>query len=108
MAEDGNKEKESSEPIQPELTSSWGKILISGLTEESKKELTKKYLPPDNCKEFYPPKINPEVNLVLSENTIKRDERLAQLQGQIDAATSAVALIITNMIKEGGELAWST
>lgn len=103
MGDGEDKEKEFSESIQPELTSSWGKILNSGLSDEVRKDLAKKYLPPDNCKELYPPKINPEVKIALSENTIKRDERLVQLQGQVGAATSAVALLITNMVKEGGE-----
>ncbi|XP_050310840.1 uncharacterized protein LOC126746578 [Anthonomus grandis grandis] len=101
LGEDDNTEKSFSDPIQPELASRWIKILHSGLSEEAKKELVKKYLPPENCSELNPPKMNIEVIKAVPENTIRRDTRLSNLQGQVGAATSAVAWLITDMLKQG-------
>lgn len=101
MGDDGEEEKSYSAPIQPELASRWKKILQSGLSDEAKKELIKKYLPPENCIELNPPKINLEVEKAVPENTIRRDKRLSQLQSQVGAATSAVAWLITDILQKG-------
>lgn len=104
LGEDDKEVKSLSDPIQPELAARWIKILQSGLSEESRKELIKKYLPPENCTELIPPKINLAVKKAVPENTIRRDARLSQLQCQIGAASSAVAGLITDMLKEREEV----
>nr|CAI5821341.1 unnamed protein product [Callosobruchus analis] len=49
-------------PIQPELAACWTRILSSGLGVETRENINKKYLPPENCQELsLPPLSNPEV-----------------------------------------------
>nr|CAI5852324.1 unnamed protein product [Callosobruchus analis] len=66
----------------------WTRIRRSGLAIETKENMIKKYLPPENCQELSPPPlINPEVKRASPENSVRRDARIAQLQQQIGAAT---------------------
>nr|CAI5861485.1 unnamed protein product [Callosobruchus analis] len=41
-----------SAPIQPELAAYWTRTLSSGLAVETKENIIKKYLPPENCQEL--------------------------------------------------------
>nr|CAI5825252.1 unnamed protein product [Callosobruchus analis] len=75
-------EKCFSEPILEELVPRYSKVLLSGLKEEARVELVKKYLPPENLKAIVPPKMNPEVKVAIQDNTLKRDNRLSALQEQ--------------------------
>nr|CAI5838333.1 unnamed protein product [Callosobruchus analis] len=75
-----------SAPIQPELAACWTRILSSGLAVETKENIIRKYLPPENCQELSPPPsplINPELKRASPENSVCRDARIAQLQQQI-------------------------
>ncbi|VEN34578.1 unnamed protein product [Callosobruchus maculatus] len=99
---EGDTKQMFSPSIQPELAACWTKILISGLATETKENLIKKYLPPENCQELSAPLINPEVKRASPENSVRRDARIAQIQQQVGAATSAVSLLITEMLKKEG------
>ncbi|CAH2012914.1 unnamed protein product [Acanthoscelides obtectus] len=99
---EGDSEKIFSAAIQPELAACWSKILTTGLSAETKETLIKKYLPPENCQELQPPLINPEVKRASPVNAVRRDERIARLQQQVRAATSAISLLIAEMLKKEG------
>nr|CAI5836119.1 unnamed protein product [Callosobruchus analis] len=60
----------------------WTRILSSGLAVETKENIIKKYLPPENCQELSPPLINPKVKRASPENSVRRDARIAQVQQQ--------------------------
>nr|CAI5865048.1 unnamed protein product [Callosobruchus analis] len=89
-----------SAPIQPELAACWTRILSSGLAVGTKENIIKKYLPPENCQELNPPLINPEGKRASPENSVRRDARIAQLQQQIGSATSAISILITDIVKK--------
>nr|CAI5836120.1 unnamed protein product [Callosobruchus analis] len=80
----------------------WTRILSSGLAVETKENIIKKYLPPENCQELSPPLINPKVKRASPENSVRRDARIAQVQQQLGAATSAISILITDMLKKEG------
>nr|CAI5825306.1 unnamed protein product [Callosobruchus analis] len=80
----------------------WTRILSPGLAVETKENIIKKYLPPENCQELSPPLINPEAKKASPENFVRRDARIAQLQQQIGAATTAISILITDMLKKEG------
>ncbi|VEN61797.1 unnamed protein product [Callosobruchus maculatus] len=96
-------EKCFSEPILEELVPRYEKVLLSGLKEEARVDLIKKYLPPENMKAIVPPKLNPEVKVAIQENTLKRDNRLSTLQEQIAAVISALVQFTSDLAKKGGE-----
>ncbi|VEN57182.1 unnamed protein product [Callosobruchus maculatus] len=79
---EGDTKQMFSPSIQPELAACWTKILISGLATETKENLIKTYLPPENCQELSAPLINPEVKRASPENSVRRDARIAQIQQQ--------------------------
>lgn len=54
-------------PIHPNVIFRWTNILTSGLDQESREELTAKYLTPENCLYLNPPSINPGVKVAISE-----------------------------------------
>lgn len=99
LEEDEKEEKYFSDPIQPEMASSWTKILQSGLSAESMSDMIKKYLPPENCAALDPPKINMKVWKALPENTIRRDLRLSNLQSQMGAATSELGFLFNAKLR---------
>nr|CAI5835700.1 unnamed protein product [Callosobruchus analis] len=78
-----------SAPIQPELAVCWTRILSSGLAVETKENIIKKHLPTENCQELSPPLWS-----------IRKSR--GQLQKQIGAATSAIPILITHMLKKEG------
>ncbi|XP_031344366.1 uncharacterized protein LOC116171583 isoform X2 [Photinus pyralis] len=101
LGEDDILEKGFSDSIHPDLASRWTRLLKLGLSEDIKTNLIKKYLPPKNCPDLLPPKINPEVKVAVQDGTFRRDIRLSQLQSQLSAAISGVGCVVTNLIKEG-------
>ncbi|VEN38972.1 unnamed protein product [Callosobruchus maculatus] len=96
-------EKCFSEPILEELVPRYEKVLLSGLKEEARVDLIKKYLPLENIKAIVPPKLNPELKVAIQENTLKRDNRLSTLQEQIAAVISALVEFTSDLAKKGGE-----
>lgn len=103
LGEDEVQEKSFSEPIHEELVPRYEKILLNGLKEETKTDLLKKYLPPDNFRAIVPPMLNPEVKVAIQENTLKRDARLSKLQEQVAAVISALAQFTSDLAKKGME-----
>ncbi|CAH2001712.1 unnamed protein product [Acanthoscelides obtectus] len=103
LGEDEIQERVFSEPILEELVPRYTKVLLGGLKEEVKTDLIKKYLPPENFKVIVPPVINPEVKVAVQENTLKRDARLSNLQGQVAAVISILIKFTSKLAKESGE-----
>ncbi|XP_031350598.1 uncharacterized protein LOC116176254 [Photinus pyralis] len=104
MGDDRIEEKTLSKPIQPVIAERWTNILTNGLTEEVKKALIDKHLPPENLQALLAPKLNPEIKAAIPEGALRRDARLQLWQKQIGAATSAVASGLSSMLKEGADV----
>ncbi|XP_050312154.1 uncharacterized protein LOC126747509 [Anthonomus grandis grandis] len=102
LVKDGARKKEFSAPIHNDIASHWSNILTNGWDTSNKLDIMEKYLPPENCKDLEPPKINPEVKAAISEPVLKRDERLVQFQQQAGAALVLVGSVLSNMVKEEG------
>lgn len=102
LGDDNTVRKLVGDPIHPTVASHWAKILTSGLDQDSRDELTTKYLTPENCTYLNPPSVNPEVKVAISESVSRRDARLSQLQQQLGASLSAIGVALTDMLKEEG------
>jgi hypothetical protein len=92
-----------SPPIQKDLSAIWAGIINKGLGEEERQELVRKFPHPENCISLAPPKLNPLVISASSDQVIRRDKRLFDIQAQISAAISAVGLSVTSLLKRKGE-----
>nr|CAH7752371.1 unnamed protein product [Callosobruchus chinensis] len=103
LGEDEIPEKCFSGPILEELVPRYEKVLLGGMKDETRVELIKKYLPPENMKAIVPPKINPEVKVAVQENAIQRDNRLSKTQEQLAAVISALVQFTSDLAKKGGE-----
>lgn len=91
-----------SPPIQKDLSEIWAGILNTGLGDEERQELLRKFPHPENCRSLAPPKLNPLVISASSESVVRRDKRLCDMQAQISAAISAIGLAVTTLLKRGG------
>lgn len=70
--------------------------------DDKRKALIDKYPAPENLAILSPPFLNPEVKNAINNPVLKRDERLALLQKQIDAALTAIGLAVTSLLQEEG------
>ena len=78
--------------IHADFVVRWEDIIKQGLPTDSKKELIKKYPPPENCTLIDPPKLNQEIKIASKdkEGVIKRDSRIVVKQEKITACLAAV------------------
>ncbi|CAH2086589.1 unnamed protein product [Euphydryas editha] len=90
-------------PIHKELALRWTNAIKNGLLKEKKKEIMKKYLPPENCKTIDAPKLNLEAQAAVSEAAVKRDKAIASKQSQIGSALTALAMAFEQLSKNGKE-----
>ncbi|KAJ8954121.1 hypothetical protein NQ314_007150, partial [Rhamnusium bicolor] len=86
--------KKVGEQIHQNVAEIWNNILQSGLPLEIRSELINKYPPFANCILMEAPKLNVEVKRSVSEATIARDSRVANVQSRICAGMSALGGVL--------------
>ncbi|KAL0822434.1 hypothetical protein ABMA28_004504 [Loxostege sticticalis] len=86
-------------PINPELANRLSYIATSGLKKEERKEITNKYLVPENCLAITAPELNPEIKAALSEGLMKRDKALESRQKSIATVISCLSMADHEMLK---------
>ncbi|CAG9762733.1 unnamed protein product [Ceutorhynchus assimilis] len=87
------------EPLHDILASQYEGLIKSGLVEEDRNDLLKKYLLPENCKYLEPPKCNTQIYSALNESGRKRDDKLRVTQTQIGIALAASAKVLSKLLK---------
>lgn len=87
-------------PIHKDVAARWLDIIKKGLNKESKEQLAKDYLIPENCELLIPPILNPEAKAALTEPSIKRDASLMIRQKQLGNALAALAPAIEIIISK--------
>jgi hypothetical protein len=90
-------------PIHSAIKPRWMDILSSGLSDDIKAELVKKYVLPANLPILKPPLLNPEVKAALPSQGLRRDERLMLKQGQLSACIAGLGRALTLVLSEEGE-----
>ncbi|KAJ8926660.1 hypothetical protein NQ314_020963 [Rhamnusium bicolor] len=78
------------EPIQKDIASQWGAVVVTGLNQEIRDNIIKKYPYPQNLTMVQPPKLNPEIKAAVTETSINRDRRLEKVQAQMGTSLSAL------------------
>lgn len=95
LGDDPSVIKEYSKDIQADLAVRLQHVAIQGLTNEIKKQLQEKYLPPANCPLIDAPMLNPEIKAALTEPVIKRDKSIELKQKQLSSAISSIGEALT-------------
>ena len=90
-----------SSAIQSEVALRWQDILNQGLPNEDKLQLIKKYPPPENCKLCDPPKLNPEMKIIIPEPVFNRDTRILLKQSKLTSGLAAMGKAMTLVLKQG-------
>lgn len=92
-------EKTYADDIHPEIIKRIEHILASGVDKETRDKLCKKYLIPKNLMLLDAPKLNMELESLLSDPIKERDKRVEDRQQQLGIALSAVLSVLDNLIK---------
>lgn len=74
-------------------------ISVNGLDNNSRKEILKKYLVPNNCTLIGAPLLNAEIKAALPEPTWRRDKGIEARQKQLAVAISCLSGIISTHIR---------
>nr|XP_026486006.1 uncharacterized protein LOC113393374 [Vanessa tameamea] len=84
--------------INKDVASRFTHIATSGLTRETRKDLLKKYLVPENCKNIAAPQLYAEMKGALTDQVVKRDRAIESRQKQMAAAISSLGKIISDQL----------
>jgi len=90
--------------IHPEVATRWEHIIRKGLDLQSSADIITKYPPAGNCKPLKVPKLNAEIDLLLSDSLRKRDECYANLQLQLTSGISAFGQVLSSAVSNNGNL----
>nr|CAH7752433.1 unnamed protein product [Callosobruchus chinensis] len=90
--------------ISENIAVRWNSYLSTGLDKETKIKLMEKYKIPQNCKIVGGPKLNDEVEAMLTPLELKKDNFLLELQNLIGKGLVAIEKVLSNLIeKKRGE-----
>lgn len=95
---DPTKTKLFGKHVQNDVAVRFEHIATTGLTKDDRKELTDKYLLPENCKLVGAPALNPEIKAALSEMVVKRDKVIETKQSILASAISSLGQAITLLL----------
>lgn len=76
--------------IHETLTKFWPTILKKGVTKDTKDDLLKKHLIPNNCRLLQAPQLNAEISAAISDMGRNRDKKLMHHQQQLGAGITAI------------------
>ncbi|XP_063991143.1 uncharacterized protein LOC135169777 [Diachasmimorpha longicaudata] len=92
------------QPIPNSITLRLSDILKKGLPKGERENLLKDNAPPKNCVIIDPPKLNEEIKKLLSEASMKSDERIVEKQRKITVSLALLLSAITEIIKQNRKL----
>ncbi|CAK1582599.1 unnamed protein product [Parnassius mnemosyne] len=83
-------EQKYGENIHQDLAHRWLPLLRKGLTKETRQNLLKAYLIPENCKLLRAPTLNPEIAAALTDAARNRDKKIEVDQQKLGLGITAV------------------
>nr|XP_049706303.1 uncharacterized protein LOC110375827 [Helicoverpa armigera] len=86
--------------IQPDLAIRLQHVATSGLSKETRKELTDRYLLPGNCTLVDAPALNPEIKAAIPEAVFKRDKAIELKQKQLSSVASCLGEAISTLMSQ--------
>lgn len=87
-------------PINEEIAKRWGRVLVEGLTKETRDAIIKKTLIPENFDISKAPKLNLEISTVLSDNMKNRDKLFEKSQNQLGLGLAGLSNLASSLITE--------
>ncbi|XP_045494171.1 uncharacterized protein LOC123693215 [Colias croceus] len=84
--------------IHKDVASRFAHIATTGLDKDTRKELSNKYLIPENCTSIAAPQLNPEIKGVLFDQVIKRDKAIEGRQKLMAVGITALGKIISTQL----------
>lgn len=84
--------------IHKDVACRWSDILVNGLKDEIKKEISQRYETPENLKLIQPPVMNLEIKAACNENVLKRDNILVDKQKLLATAITGVANTVSMLL----------
>lgn len=100
LGDEPAKEDTFSSSIHNDIAVRWSEILLSGLKDDTSKDILRSYDIPENLKLALPPLLNPEIKAAVNESFIKRDDILADKQKYLACVISCLASLMSNMLHE--------
>ncbi|KAG5874277.1 hypothetical protein JTB14_021094 [Gonioctena quinquepunctata] len=80
------------------LTPRWSNYLTNGIDKEVRVELSSRWQIPENFQTLPAPKVNPEMDAILSSLDKKKDTVLAGLQDKLGTGLAAVGTVLKKML----------
>lgn len=90
---------EFGEKIHENLAQLWLPLLEKGIPKDTKDQLIKQYLVPDNCRLLQAPKLNAEISAAIPEMARNRDKKLAVWQQQLGIGVAAINRGMDSLLK---------
>lgn len=98
LGDDPTAKVEYGASVHREIASRFEHFAVTGLDKEVRKELTDKYLVPDNCVRTGAPILNDEIRAALPDTIVRRDKIFQAKQKQLATVISCVASTITEQL----------
>lgn len=99
LGEEGAEKEELSDPLQSEIALRWARILQNGLGKEAREEILKRYPTPKNFAQCVAPKLNPEIKIIMSETSLKRDSRIVYRQNLTGKLITCLGKSLSKILK---------
>ncbi|KAG5899175.1 hypothetical protein JTB14_029007 [Gonioctena quinquepunctata] len=85
-------------PLNEGLVTRWSNYLTNGIDKEIRVELSSRWQIPENCQTLSAPKVNPEMDAILSSLDKKKDSVLAGLQDKLGTGLAAIGSVLNKML----------
>lgn len=99
LGDDPNDERTYGPDVSEDLALRWNKYLSEGLDKETRTKLFEIWNAPSNCTMLQGPKLNPEVQTMLSPTEAKKETFLMELQNNLGKGLSALGAVITKLLE---------
>lgn len=98
LGDEPTKEETFGPCVQKDVASRWSDILVNGLKDDIKKDISQCYQIPENLKLIQPPVMNLEIKAACNENVLKRDSILVDKQKLLATAITGVAKTVSSLL----------
>ncbi|XP_060800410.1 uncharacterized protein LOC132901800 [Amyelois transitella] len=90
LGSDPTKQTNFGENLHKDIMPRWKHILINGLDKDTKADILKSHLPPENCPHLKAPKLNAEIKAALNEINCKKECFNENKQNQLASCLAAL------------------
>lgn len=96
LGKDPESEERAGKDLHNKIATQWQHFLLKGLTKDERTTILNAYLPPKNCPNLIPPKLNVEVHSALNEIERKKDIYSQSKQTQLSTCLAAIGAVLNS------------